>query len=46
MDVAGDDKLAAGVVDLVLTKPPTKEQLLHAIAQVWAAREEKRSCVE
>lgn len=43
LDVVGDGKLAGSMIDLVLTKPFTKEQLSQAIAQVWAVREERRS---
>ena len=43
LDVVGDDKLDGGGIDLVLTKPFTKEQLSQAIAQAWSVREERRS---
>lgn len=42
LDVVGDDEQTAGMADLILTKPFTSEQLLHAIAQVCAGREVTR----
>jgi len=42
-EVVEGEQMAASGVDLILAKPFTNEQLLRAIAQAWAVREERRS---
>jgi CheY-like chemotaxis protein/anti-sigma regulatory factor (Ser/Thr protein kinase) len=42
-EMVQDEQMVSSGVDLILPKPFTNEQLLRAIAQVWAVREERRS---